>query len=42
VTFGAPLTAEGGDWAAAVKLRDAVRGEILKSCGEPDLATEQR
>jgi acyl carrier protein len=42
VTFGAPITAEGGDWAAAVKLRDAVRGEILKSCGEPDLATESR
>jgi len=42
VTFGAPVTAEAGDWAAAVKLRDAVRGEILKSCGEPDLATEPR
>lgn len=42
VTFGAPLAAAGGDWAAAVKLRDAVRGEILKSCGEPDLATEKR
>ena len=42
VTFGAPRAAEGGDWAAAVKLRDAVRGEILKSCGEPDLAAEQR
>jgi acyl carrier protein len=39
VTFGAPIKAEGGDWAAAVKLRDAVRAEILKSCGEPDLAT---
>ena len=42
VSFGAPVTAEGGDWAAAVKLRDAVRAEILKSCGEPDLATETR
>ena len=42
VTFGAPVTAEGGDWAAAVKLRDAVRAEILKSCGEPDLSTEKR
>jgi 1-acyl-sn-glycerol-3-phosphate acyltransferase len=39
VTFGAPITADGGDWAAAVKLRDAVRAEILKSCGEPDLVT---
>ena len=42
VTFGAPVTAEAADWAAAVKLRDAVRGEILKSCGEPDLSTETR
>ena len=37
VTFGAPITPEGSDWAAAVKLRDAVRAEILKHCGEPDL-----
>jgi len=42
VTFGAPVTAEGADWAAAVKLRDAVRGEILRSCGEPDLSVEKR
>ena len=42
VTFGAPVAAEGADWAAAVKLRDAVRAGILKSCGEPDLATERR
>jgi acyl carrier protein len=42
VTIGAPATAAGADWAAAVKLRDAVRAEILKSCGEPDIATEQR
>jgi len=42
VTIGAPLAPEGGDWAAAVKLRDAVRAEILKSCGEPDLSTEKR
>ena len=42
VTIGAPLQAEGSDWAAAVKLRDAVRAEILKSCGEPDLAVVNR
>ena len=41
VTIGAPIAAEGGDWAAAVKLRDAVRAEILRSCGEPDIATEK-
>jgi len=37
VTIGAPVTADGTDWAAAVKLRDAVRAEILRHCGEPDL-----
>ncbi len=37
VTIGAPITPEGEDWAAAVKLRDAVRAEILRSCGEPDI-----
>ncbi|MFM9972574.1 MAG: AMP-binding protein [Burkholderiales bacterium] len=39
VNIGAPLMPSGNDWAAAVKLRDAVRAEILRSCGEPDLAT---
>ncbi|HZM35047.1 MAG TPA: AMP-binding protein [Burkholderiales bacterium] len=38
VTFGAPVAPEGEDWAAAVRLRDQVRAEILKHCGEPDLA----
>ena len=42
VTIGAPLGAGGGDWAAAVRLRDTVRAEILRSCGEPDLGTERR
>jgi len=42
VTIGAPLMPEGNDWAAAVRLRDAVRAEILKSCGEPDLAAAKR
>ena len=41
VTIGAPIRADGGDWAAAVKLRDAVRGEILRSCGEPDIGAEK-
>jgi len=39
VTIGAPIAPEGEDWAAAVRLRDAVRAEILRRCGEPDLAT---
>jgi 1-acyl-sn-glycerol-3-phosphate acyltransferase len=39
VTFGAPIAPEGDDWNAAVRLRDRVRAEVLKSCGEPDLAS---
>jgi 1-acyl-sn-glycerol-3-phosphate acyltransferase len=38
VTISAAVTAEGADWNAALKLRDRVRAEILKHCGEPDLA----
>lgn len=37
VTFGAPIAPQGSDWAAAVALRDQVRGAILRHCGEPDL-----
>jgi len=38
VTIAAPLLAPGKDWNAAVALRDATRAEILRHCGEPDLA----
>ena len=38
VTFGAPVAPDGEDWAAAVRLRDRVRADILRHCGEPDLA----
>ena len=38
LNFGMPLQPSGADWDAAVKLRDVVRGEILRACGEPDLA----
>ena len=37
VTFGEPIAPEGDDWNAAVRLRDRVRAEILRHCGEPDL-----
>jgi 1-acyl-sn-glycerol-3-phosphate acyltransferase len=37
ISFGVPLDSEGGDWNAAVKLRDRARAEILRGCGEPDL-----
>jgi len=38
VTVGAAIAPEGSDFTAAVKLRDAVRAEILAGCGEPELA----
>ncbi|HXM83575.1 MAG TPA: AMP-binding protein [Burkholderiales bacterium] len=38
VTVGAPVAPEGSDWNAAVRLRDQVRKQILKHCGEPDLS----
>lgn len=34
---GAVLQAEGDDWAAAVRLREAVRAEMLRLSGEHDL-----
>lgn len=33
-----PVRAQGSDWAAAVRLRDEVRGLVLAACGEPDLS----
>ena len=33
----APAAPDGGDWAAAVRLRDRVRAAMLSRCGEPDL-----
>jgi acyl carrier protein len=39
VSFAPPVQPEGNDWNAVVKLRDQVRVEILKRCGEPDLAS---
>jgi acyl carrier protein len=38
VTIAPPLLPSGSDWNAAVALRDAARAEILRRCGEPDLA----
>jgi 1-acyl-sn-glycerol-3-phosphate acyltransferase len=35
--IGATLAATGTDWAAAIRLRDGARAEILHLCGEPDL-----
>ncbi|MBW1828695.1 MAG: AMP-binding protein [Deltaproteobacteria bacterium] len=33
-----PIPPDGRDWASAVRLRDKARVEILKHCGDPDLA----
>ena len=40
VIVGPPIVPEGTDWAAAVRLRNAARGAILRHCGEPDLADD--
>ncbi len=36
ISFAAPVQPEGSDWNATLRLRDQVRAEILKRCGEPD------
>jgi 1-acyl-sn-glycerol-3-phosphate acyltransferase len=41
VTIGAPIRPASTDWSGAIGLRDAVRAAMLRTCGEPDLATEQ-
>ncbi len=38
VKVSPPIFPDGNDWEAAVRLRDAARTQILKYCGEPDLA----
>ena len=38
VTIGKPIAPDGKDWAAAIRLRDTARAEILRWCGELDLA----
>jgi 1-acyl-sn-glycerol-3-phosphate acyltransferase len=38
VRVGPPISPDGTDWAAAVRLRDAVRAQVLAACGEPDLS----
>jgi len=36
IRLGSPVYADGRDFAAAVRLRDKLRAEILANCGEPD------
>jgi 1-acyl-sn-glycerol-3-phosphate acyltransferase len=37
VKVSSPISPQGDDWDAAIRLRDAARAQILKYCGEPDL-----
>jgi 1-acyl-sn-glycerol-3-phosphate acyltransferase len=37
LTIGVPVAPQGSDWNAAIQLRDSVRAQILKYCGEPDM-----
>ncbi len=39
IIIAKPVMPAGSDWNGAVKLRDEVRSEILRHCGEPDLAS---
>ena len=41
VHVGKAMRADGNDFSAAVRLRDAVRAKMLALCGEPDLALEK-
>ena len=41
IEVGEPLTADGADFQAAVRLRDAARATILERSGETDLADER-
>lgn len=38
VKISPPIMPDGTDWAAAIRLRDATRAEILSHCGEPGLS----
>jgi 1-acyl-sn-glycerol-3-phosphate acyltransferase len=38
-SFEPPIHPEGDDWSATLKLRDRTRAQILKHCGEQDLAS---
>ncbi len=42
VTVRPPIRPRGSDLAAAARLRDAVRAEVLQHCGEPDLMPTDR
>ncbi|MDH3579511.1 MAG: 1-acyl-sn-glycerol-3-phosphate acyltransferase, partial [Hyphomicrobiales bacterium] len=41
VHIGKPIFADGGDFEAVIRLRDAARAAVLAQCEEPDLAHEK-
>jgi len=42
VVVSAPIRPDGNDWSASIRLRDAVRAQILNRCAEPDADAESR
>jgi len=42
VAVSAPIPPDGDDWSASIRLRDAVRAQILNRCAEPDADAESR
>src|SRR5262245_45788462 len=40
VAIGAPIMPQGGDWTAAIALRDAARAQMLEYCHAPDLSPD--
>jgi 1-acyl-sn-glycerol-3-phosphate acyltransferase len=38
ITVGEPIEPQGKDWASAITLRNEARVQILRFCGEPDVA----
>ncbi len=39
IVVAPPIAPDGEGWDGAARLRDAARAEVLRRCGEPDLAT---
>jgi len=37
ITIGEPITPDGTDFSAILRLREAARAFIITGCGEPDL-----
>jgi len=42
VQVGEPIVPRGSDRSEAIRLRDTARAQILKRCGEPDLAGQPK